>query len=182
VHTLEDLGARWEHASVLGERGLLRRLQRRYDDAVRDLRAALALVRELKDRVLVSWTIRELLKALLEMGDRDEARRLFVESESELVASEPGSRSMPLEIAALIALLDGDRDRALAMWLEVVDLERAAPWKLAADEQVWFVGRVFGPDAVGAAEVDAARDRLERARWRQALEEPDRVLTAVRSN
>src|SRR5205085_7224796 len=50
VRIFEDLGARWEHASVLGERGMIHRLRGRLDDAARDLRTALAILRELKDR------------------------------------------------------------------------------------------------------------------------------------
>src|SRR5205085_3579513 len=44
VRIFEDLGARWEHASVLGERGLIRRWRGQFDDAERDLRSALAIL------------------------------------------------------------------------------------------------------------------------------------------
>ncbi|MFN2545156.1 MAG: AAA family ATPase [Actinomycetota bacterium] len=182
VRILEDLGARWEYASVLGERGHIRKLQGRHDDAVRDLRSSLAVVRELNDRVLVAWVVKELFHALLEAGDREGARKLFAECETELEAEEPGSRSIPLQMAAVAALLDGDRDVALEKSLEVLELERSRAWPLVTADQTWFVGRVFGADAVGGeAELEAARRRLEQAQWRQALQEPDRILQAVAS-
>src|SRR5207302_6324216 len=62
VRIFEDLGARWEHASVLGERGLIRRWRGQFDDAERDLRLALAILEEVNDRSLVTWIVSEIFE------------------------------------------------------------------------------------------------------------------------
>jgi predicted ATPase len=177
VRIFEDLGARWEHASVLGERGLIRRWRRQFDDAERDLRLALAILEELKDRSLVAWIVREIFELMLDRGDMEEARKLVAESATDLPTNEPGSRSVPLRLEALMALADGDRDLALERSLQVLELERTRPNPNVVAQQVWFVGRVFGPDPAGGARaVEEARQRLDSAHWVQALEYPDRVL------
>ncbi|HJR97423.1 MAG TPA: hypothetical protein VJ979_05910, partial [Actinomycetota bacterium] len=40
--------------------------------------------------------------------------------------------------------------------------------------QVWWAGRLFGPEAAGGEQaLEEARDLLESRHWRQALHEPD---------
>jgi tetratricopeptide (TPR) repeat protein len=181
VRTFEDLGARWEHASVLGERGITRALQGQLEDAERDCRTALAIVRDLGDRTLINWIVRDLFEVLLDRGDREAARKLVAETEAELPATtEPGSRLVPLQLESLQALTEGDRDRALDRWLQVIEIEQSQPFPNQIAANVWFVGRVFGPEHVGGPEaVEAARQDLQAAHWRQALEYPDRVLARL---
>jgi len=177
VRTLQDLDARWELASVLGERGMIRRFRGQPDEASRDLRASLATLRQLKDRSLIPWVVRQLVEAMLDLGDLEGARKLAAESEAELRTDEPGSRSDPLLIEGLMALAEGDRERALDRWLQVLEIERerAVPNDVAG--HVWLVGRVFGVDAAGGAQiVEEARKRLEDVHWVGLLESPDRVL------
>jgi tetratricopeptide (TPR) repeat protein len=183
VRTLDDLGARWELASVLGERATVQRLRDRFDDAERDVRSALAIVRDLGDRALVSWIIEELFENLLEQGDREGARRLLAETESELpTGGEPGSRAIPLRLEGLMALVDGDTERALRRWLEILELERGRASPNVVAGVVWFIGRVFGPEHVGGPDaLEDARSLLESVHWRYPLEHPDRVLARVQT-
>ena len=129
----------------------------------------------------MAWIVSELFELMLDRGDREEARRLVVESAANLPANEPGSRSIPLRLEALLALEDGDGQRALERSLQVLELERTRPNSNVVAAQVWFVGRVFGPEAVGGpGPVEEARQRLEAVHWLQSLEYPDRVLERVR--
>ena len=176
VRIFEDLGARWELASVLGERGMIRRFRGQLEDSERDLRASLAILRELKDRSLVAWIVREVVETLLERGELEGARKLIAETESELPATEPGSRSVPLWLDAVIALADGDRDRALMRSLEVLDVERQRPRQNEVAAQVWFIGRTFGAEHAGGEEaLENARRRLEEVHWQYAIDAPDRI-------
>jgi tetratricopeptide (TPR) repeat protein len=181
VRTFEDLGARWEYASVLSERGLIRGLQGQLEDAERDSRTALAIVRDLRDRTLIGWVVRELFEVLLDRGDREAARKLVAETEAELPATtEPGSRSVPLQLESLNALTEGDRDLALERWLQVLEIERSQPFPNLIAAHEWFVGRVFGPEHIGGPEaMEAARDKLRASHSLQSEEYPDRVLARL---
>ena len=180
TRTLADLDARWEHASVIGERGMVRRFLGHPDDSERDLRTALAILRDLKDKTLFSWVVRELVETLIELGDLEAARRLKAETEAEMPLDDPGTGSLPFVIETLLLLADGDHDGARAAAIKVLETEPStAPNTRAA--LAWFVGRVFDADAVGGENaLDAARERLESVHWRNALEFPDRVLARTR--
>ena len=79
VRTLRELGARWELASALGERGAIHRLAGRLEDAEQDLREALVLCRDLRERALVGWTAAELARTLTARGDTSTAEELLAD-------------------------------------------------------------------------------------------------------
>ena len=60
IRTFRELGARWELASALGDRGAIHRMAGRFEDAEADLREAFVLCRDLQERALVTWTAAEL--------------------------------------------------------------------------------------------------------------------------
>jgi hypothetical protein len=125
--------------------------------------------------------VKELFEVLLDRGDREAARKLVAETEAELPdTTEPGSRSVPLQLESLNALADGDRDRALERWLHALEIERSQRKPNLIASHTWFVGRVFGPEHVGGPEaVEAAGRHLEGVHWRQELAYPDRVLARL---
>ncbi|HSH33809.1 MAG TPA: AAA family ATPase, partial [Actinomycetota bacterium] len=69
IRTLRELGARWELASALGDRGAVHRVAGRLDDAEVDAREAFILCRDLQERALVTWTAAELARVLSMQGD-----------------------------------------------------------------------------------------------------------------
>ena len=78
IRTFRELGARWELASALGDRGAIHRVAGRLEDAeVDDLREAFVLCRDLKERALVTWTAAELARVLSMQGDTAGARQVL---------------------------------------------------------------------------------------------------------
>jgi hypothetical protein len=76
----------------------------------------------------------------------------------------------------VMALHDGDRDRALEGALDMLRLGKEEGWPNPVAADIWWVGTIFGPEVVGGDEVlEQARQRLEAARWYQALREPELV-------
>ena len=69
IRTFRELGARWELASALGDRGATYRLAGRLEEAETDLREAFVLCRDLQERALVTWTAAELARILATRGD-----------------------------------------------------------------------------------------------------------------
>jgi tetratricopeptide (TPR) repeat protein len=180
VRTFRELGARWELASALGDRGLLRWLQGDLEGAQADIQDALELCKKLGERSLVAWTAMELVTILLAKGDRPEAERVMADPAVWPDNAEPGSRESLLQAEALVALADGDWDRARARALEILDIVRALGWPNAVAARVWWVGRIFGPDVAGGEQaLEEARKRLESAHWIQNLQEPDLILSAI---
>lgn len=177
IRTFRELGARWELASALGDRGSASRLAGDPDAAERDLREAFVLCRELKERAIVTWTAGELARILADQGDTGGARSVLDDPSARLAEGEPGSAAALLTAEAVLALAEGDRETALTKSLASIEEEhgpRGTPNQLAA--QVWWTGRLFGDEAAGgAAAVAEAKARLETHLWRQALAEPDRV-------
>ncbi len=175
VRTLRELGARWELASALGDRGVVHRLAGRLDDAERDLREAFVLCRDLKERALVAWTAAELARLLAIRGDAAGARAVLADPAARIPEGEPGSTTALLVAEAVVALVEGDRATALAKSVASIEAEsgsRGSSNMMAA--QVWWTARLFGEDAAGGAElVREARERLEHNGWRQALREPE---------
>jgi class 3 adenylate cyclase/tetratricopeptide (TPR) repeat protein len=175
VRTLRELGARWELASALGDRGAVHRLAGRLEDAEADLREAFVLCRDLKERALVAWTSAELARLLAIRGDAAGARAVLGDPAARIAEGEPGSTTALLVAEAVVALVEGDRDTARAKSIASIEAEsngRGSPNTTAA--QVWWTARLFGDDAAGGANaVRDARERLEHNGWRQALREPE---------
>ena len=181
IRTFRELGARWELASAIGDRGTIRRLAGSLEAAEEDLRESFRLCRELGERALVTWIVSELARVLIVRGDTAGARQVLEDPAARLSASEPGSTTAFLFAEAALAMAEGERDVALEKARAGIRAEReqgggdGVPNAVAA--RTWWVARLFGDDAVGGAEVaDQARERLERNHWMQALREPDVVL------
>jgi tetratricopeptide (TPR) repeat protein len=174
---LRELGARWELASALADRGTIRRLQGSLDDAATDLREALVLCRELNDRTLVGPTAAELGRTLAAAGDVSGARSLLEDPASRSAEDQPWAAAALLGAEAATSLAEGDREAALGTSLAAVQRSSLEP--IAANPRaaaLWWVGSLFGSEAVGGDEaVLAARETLARNGWRQALREPQLV-------
>ena len=177
VRILRELGARWELASVLGDRGATHRVAGRLDAAELDLREAFVLCRDLKERALVTWTAAELARTLAAQGDVAGARAVLADPLARIAEGEPGGASVLAIADAVAALAEGDPEGARHRSLEALAVESTPP--LLANPQaaaLWWVARLFGPEAAGAdGRIDEARETLERNGWRQALREPDLV-------
>jgi tetratricopeptide (TPR) repeat protein len=181
VATYRELGARWELASALDDRGVIHRLAGRLDEAERDLRESLRLSLELEERALGPWSAADLARVLVMKGDPVEARSLLDEHGSRSTPGESGPVPAVLAADAHVAYATGDAETARERSIAAVEAERRsgpAPNHLAT--LVWWTARLFGDDAVGGEAVAReARDRLERNHWRQALVEPELVLEAA---
>ncbi len=182
VSTLRELGARWELASALGDRGAIHRLAGRLEEGERDLREAFILCRDLQERALVTWTAAELAKVQALRGDTAAARQVLNDPVARTAEGEPGSATALLMAEAIVAMIEDDHETALSKSLASIDVERGArgePNALAA--QVWWTGSRFGAEHVGGAEaLEEARQRLERNGWRQALVEPAQAAGLAR--
>jgi class 3 adenylate cyclase/tetratricopeptide (TPR) repeat protein len=180
VRIYRDLGARWELASAMGDRGGIHRLLGRLDEAESDLREAREICRQLGDRVLIAWTAAELATVLVLRGDMDGAREIAEDPSLEEAIGPPGERTSLLWAWAVIAVASGDEDAARTHALAALDIERGKGPSNSLAASTWWVGRFFGPDAVGGDEVlEEARRRLEEVGWRRALEEPDLLKGAL---
>jgi tetratricopeptide (TPR) repeat protein len=174
VRTFREVDARWEIASAVGDRGEVHRLAGNLVAAESDLRQALDLCKKLEERSLIAWTSSELIRVLLARGDRSSAQRILEDPTSWLDATDVGARSSHLLAESLVALADGDRDRALKAALEVLEVNRQEGWPNTIAERVWWIGSVFGGDVVGGEQaLGDARATLEAAHWVQALREPE---------
>jgi class 3 adenylate cyclase/tetratricopeptide (TPR) repeat protein len=180
VKIFRDLDARWEIASAVGDRGEVHRIAGRLGQAETDLRESLALCRELKERVLVTFMASELARILLARGEIEAARTALAEPAARL-AAETDSQALASLLAAeaLLALAEGDPD--LAREKAVSGLEAASP--KARNELAswtWWVGSLFGAEAVGGEKrLEWARQTLESAGWIQRLNEPEWALASV---
>jgi class 3 adenylate cyclase/tetratricopeptide (TPR) repeat protein len=176
VRTLRELGARWELASALGDRGSTLRLMGALDDAERDLREAFVLCRDLSERALVTWTAAELARTLAIQGDTAGARGVLDDPLARLAEGEPGSATALLLAEAATALAEGDAETALVKSRGAVELEALTGVENPSAAAVWWTAALFGPDAVGGeAEAARAQDTLVRNGWKQALREPELV-------
>jgi class 3 adenylate cyclase/predicted ATPase len=177
VTLFRELGARWELASALTSRGILRRLLRRLDDAIKDLREAYRLCRDLKERSIVTWTAWALARSLADSGEIAAARHVVEETATYVRAGDAaGTLDWMLEAETAIMLAEGDRDGALEHACRALEgvRERGRPKEVAA--QVWLIACLFGPEAVGGPdEAERARAMLESTHWEQALLEPGLV-------
>ncbi len=183
IRTFRELGARWEVASALGDRGTIHRLAGRMELAERDLREALRLCRDLGERALVTWTTSELARILVVAGDNAGARQILEDPSARLAAGEPGSLTALLFAEATLALAEGEREVALDKARAGMEADRAdgaSDLTNAAAARVWWLARLFDePSAGGPRAVAEARERLERHHWAQALREPDISLPAT---
>ena len=59
-------------------------------------------------------------------------------------------------------------------------MSRVTGWRNTVAARIWWVGRIFGPDAVGGeAVLEDARKTLEAAHWGQSLLEPELLLEMI---
>jgi class 3 adenylate cyclase/tetratricopeptide (TPR) repeat protein len=180
IRIFRELGARWELASSLGDRGAIHRVAGRLDAAELDLREAFVLCRDLKERALVTWTASELARTLAAQGDVGGARGALADPLARIAEGEPAGATALAMAEAVTALAEGDRPGARTRSIEILTLESTPPVvpnpHAAA---VWWVGTLFGPEAAGGQRaIDEARELLERNGWRQALLEPELVATS----
>jgi class 3 adenylate cyclase/tetratricopeptide (TPR) repeat protein len=175
VSTLRELGARWELASALGDRGAIQRLAGDLEAAETDMREAFVLCRDLKERALVTWTAAELAKILALRGDPSGARQVLNDPSARIAAGEPGSATALLIAEAFVALAEGDPETARTKSLAAIEAERgpsSVPNALAA--QIWWTACLFGDEAAGGPLIVAeAHELLESHVCLQALAEPD---------
>jgi class 3 adenylate cyclase/tetratricopeptide (TPR) repeat protein len=176
IMTFRELGARWELASALGDRGLINRLLGRPEQAEPDLREAFRLCRDLNERALVSWTAAQLSRTLVARGDASAARQLLEEPAARLAAAEPGSITSMLAAETVLALAEGNAETARAKAELGLEEERRQGWPNHVAAQEWWAGRLLGAEIVGGEEELAAAGRLlEEHHWIQALKEPELV-------
>jgi len=177
VRTLRELGARWELAGALGDRGSIHRLAGRFEEAEVDLREAFVLCRDLRERALVTWIAAEFARTLVHRGDLTGAREVLEDPVARAADHEPGSAAALHLASAVVALASGDRDAALRASLAAAELEagpKGNPVMHAA--VVWWLDALFGTEeAGGAGAVEEARARLEAHGRLQALREPELV-------
>ena len=173
VEAFRELGARWELASALTSRGMAHRFAGDPPAALDDLREAYRLCRELKERSIVTWTARAFARALVAAGDTAAARQV-VDETTAATADVPDAVDRLLDAETSILLAEGEADVALERALVLLHEVRERSHDKDVAAQVWWIGRVFGPDAAGGAdEVEAARGVLESLHARMLLREPD---------
>jgi tetratricopeptide (TPR) repeat protein len=181
VTGLRELGARWELAGALGDRGAIHRMAGRLDEAERDLREAFLLCRDLQERALVTWTAAELARTLAARGDPAAARGVLDDPVVRTAEGEPGTESALLAAECVVALAESDLPTARSKAAAAVEAERGprgVPNAYAA--HVWWAGTLFGPEIAGGADVvDQAERLLAQNGWHQALAEPDLVREPV---
>ncbi len=177
VRIFRELGARWELASVLGDRGTAHRVAGRLDAAELDLREAFVLCRDLNERALVTWTASELVRTLAMQGDVGGARSVLTDPVARIAETEQGGSTALLYAESVTDLAEGDRPGARTRSVALLSAEtgeRQQPNRRAA--AVWWTGSLFGPEAAGGERaIEEARDTLERNGWRLALREPQLV-------
>jgi class 3 adenylate cyclase/tetratricopeptide (TPR) repeat protein len=184
VRIYRDLGARWELASALGDRGTLHRLLDRFEEAERDLREAWALCMELRDRVLIAWTVSELAIVLALDGRVEEATEVLDAGGEPESLDAPSDRTARLWARTFIDLAEGDEDAARRHAVDALEIERLRGREVSVAVATWWVGSLFGAEAAGGEDqVERAGKRIEAAGWVRAFREVERVrgtLAAVR--
>jgi class 3 adenylate cyclase/tetratricopeptide (TPR) repeat protein len=175
VEAMRELETRWELASSLTSRGILRRLSRRSGEAVKDLREAFRICRDLKERSILAWTASALAQASVDAGDLETAREALLEAAA-VGAESPSSRAWLAAAEVVLLLAEGERDAARERAMDVLRLYEERGRRKDLAQRRWWNARVFGPDAAGGVEeMDRARELLEALHWEQALREPDLV-------
>ena len=181
IRTFRELGARWELASALGDRGAVHRMAGRLEEAETDLREAFVLCRDLQERALVTWTAAELARILAMRGDAASARAVLNDPAARLAEGEPGSVTALLSAESVVALAEHDPDTARAKAEAAIEAESGPPGVVnGLAGQRWWAGRLFGPEAAGGDDtLEQARRTLEDHHCNQALREPDLVAELV---
>ncbi len=171
VVTLRELGARWELAGALGERGAIHRVAGRLDEAETDLREAFLLCLDLRERALITWTASELARTLALHGDLGAAREVLDEPLARLAQTEPGSRTALHMAEVTLALVAGDVEAATRHAEAAIAAEsgpRGVPNALAS--QRYLAGHLFGADAGGGPEIlRLSEEQLRRNGWFSSL-------------
>jgi tetratricopeptide (TPR) repeat protein len=72
-----DLGARWELADAMAERGVTKHEMGLLDEAEEDLQRAIRLSQELGERQLAGWMWRALARVSTKRGDQAQADERF---------------------------------------------------------------------------------------------------------
>jgi class 3 adenylate cyclase/tetratricopeptide (TPR) repeat protein len=176
VDGFRELGARWELASALTSRGIARRLAGEMEGAVKDLREAFKLCRDLKERSIITWTAAALAKALIDDGDPAGARRVLAEAAEVANTGGPAPEAWLDYAGVEILLAEGERDDALEKARGILAFEREDGTDKDVAARVWWIAEIFGVEAAGGAdEVERARELLERTHSEQALREPSLV-------
>ncbi len=178
VDGFRELGARWELASALTSRGIARRLDARTDDAVKDLREAYRLCRELKERSIITWTASALARALVNAGDPGAARRVLDETASVASAHTAATEDWLDYADVEILLAEGEREAALERARSLLRYERDEGTAKDVAGRVWWIAEVFDADAAGGPqEVQRARELLERLHFHQPFREAELVTS-----
>jgi len=155
----------------------------RFADAEADFQEAFEICVQLGERSLISWTAAELALVLLGRGRASEARRLLDDDRVVGVTGEPGAEAIVVMARVAVDLADGNRALAEGQvpgLREEALRDGATGFENGAASRLWWLGRLFGPEAAGGEdELRAARERLERVHWHRALREPDLLLTAI---
>ena len=176
IDAFRELGARWELASALTSRGIARRLAGRAEDAVKDLREAFRLCRELKERSIITWTASALARALVNAGDPGSARRVLEEVDSVANVHTAAGEDWLDYADVEILLAEGEREAALERAIAILRYERDEGSDKDVATRVWWISQVFGVEpAGGEEEVERARELLERTQMLQAFREPELV-------
>jgi class 3 adenylate cyclase/tetratricopeptide (TPR) repeat protein len=176
VRTFRDLGARWELAAALSDRADVYRLSGRLQAAEADMKESLEVSRHVGERSLIRWTARELIRVYLAQGMRESAQRVLDDPSAWVEIGDTETHWSRAFAEMIVALYDGERDRALEGATEILRLGREEGYPNAMAADVWWVGKVFGAEAVGGEEaMEEARQRLEAAHWYQFLREPELV-------
>ena len=155
IRTFRELGARWELASALGDRGSIHRLAGRLDEAETDLREAFVLCRDLQERALVTWTAAELARILALRGDSTSARQVLADPSARLADGDPGSSTALLTAECVVALAEEDDPTARSKARSAIQAEGRGQRR----EHARGPGVVVGP---------AVRSRRGRRRRRRA--------------
>jgi class 3 adenylate cyclase/tetratricopeptide (TPR) repeat protein len=180
VRTFRDIGARWELASALGDRGHVQRLRGELDRAEDDVREAIRMSRDLGEQTLITWMVDRLVHVLILKGEALEARGELAELVASIDPDDPSFRESLLTSETLLSLAAGDTETARERAQALLDLQRRRGKRNEIAAITWWVGRVFGADAVGGEDaMKQARATLEDAGWEQFLREPDFLLEAL---
>ncbi|MHB8513666.1 MAG: ATP-binding protein [Actinomycetota bacterium] len=174
VDGFTDLGAPWERASAIGDRGNIYRLLGRLEEAETDLREALNLCHSIKERTLAAWTTSELARVLISRASLDEARSLLRHPSISRASDETSSLENTFALAHTGA---GDTEGAAKHFAAALRFERDRGWANYIAAQVWVVNAFCGADAAGGdEEVTRAKSHLESSQWNLVLHNPTIAL------
>jgi hypothetical protein len=149
----------------------------RPEEAVRDLREALRLCRELKERSILDWTAGTLVDALVTAGDTKSARQILEDAAGWSTWDDGGPDQLQVAEVRLL-LAEGDREASLERARTLLEGYRTLRRPKDTAGFTWWVGSVFGADAAGGeAEMQRAKELLETTHWIQALHEPELAAT-----